>query len=86
MSFQGDLLPGGHNVIAGLFDAAKKANPENRIYGFILGPDGIIENEAIELTRSYIDKYRNMGGFSMIKTGRTKIDNRRKDEFLQRNL
>jgi len=79
--FSGGPAPGGHNVIAGLFDAAKKANPENRIYGFILGPDGIIENETIELTQSHIDKYRNMGGFGMIKTGRTKIDNRQKMEL-----
>lgn len=72
--FSGGPAPGGHNVIAGLFDAAKKANPDSTIYGFLMGPDGIIENEAIELTRDTVDRYRNIGGFSMIKTGRTKID------------
>jgi len=72
--FSGGPAPGGHNVIAGLFDAAKKANPDNRILGFLLGPDGIIENEAVELTEEIIDTYRNLGGFTMIKTGRTKID------------
>jgi pyrophosphate--fructose-6-phosphate 1-phosphotransferase len=72
--FSGGPAPGGHNVIAGLYDAAKKANPDNTILGFILGPDGIIENETIELTRERIDQYRNLGGFTMIKTGRTKID------------
>ncbi len=72
--FSGGPAPGGHNVIAGLFDAAKRANPESRIYGFILGPDGIIENEAVELTEDRVDKFRNLGGFTMIKTGRTKID------------
>ncbi len=72
--FSGGPAPGGHNVIAGLFDAAKKANPENVIYGFILGPDGIIENEAVELTQERVDRFRNLGGFTMIKTGRTKID------------
>jgi pyrophosphate--fructose-6-phosphate 1-phosphotransferase len=72
--FSGGPAPGGHNVIAGLFDAAKKANPENVVYGFILGPDGIIENEAVELTAERIDKFRNRGGFTMIKTGRSKID------------
>jgi len=76
--FSGGPAPGGHNVIAGLWDAARKANPETRIYGFILGPDGIIENEAVELTQSMIDTYRNLGGFTMIKTGRTKIDTPRK--------
>ncbi len=72
--FSGGPAPGGHNVIAGLFDAAKKANPETRLYGFLLGPDGIIENKAIEITAEMVDAYRNLGGFTMIKTGRTKID------------
>jgi len=76
--FSGGPAPGGHNVIAGLFDAAKKANPNNTIYGFLMGPDGIIENEAIELTQAIVDRYRNLGGFSMIKTGRTKIDTSQK--------
>ena len=72
--FSGGPAPGGHNVIAGLYDAAKNANPDTKIYGFLLGPDGIIENEAILLNDSLVDKYRNIGGFTLIKTGRTKID------------
>ena len=76
--FSGGPAPGGHNVIAGLYDAAKKANPETILYGFLLGPDGIVENEAIEITGSRVDAYRNLGGFTMIKTGRTKIDSPRK--------
>ncbi len=76
--FSGGPAPGGHNVIAGLYNAAKNANPETRIYGFLLGPDGIIENEAIEITGSLVDEYRNLGGFTMIKTGRAKIDTREK--------
>ncbi len=72
--FSGGPAPGGHNVIAGIFDAAKAANPGSRIMGFWMGPDGIIENQVVELTKAHIDKYRNMGGFGMIKTGRTKID------------
>ncbi|MBT8331820.1 MAG: 6-phosphofructokinase, partial [Deltaproteobacteria bacterium] len=72
--FSGGPAPGGHNVIAGLYDAAKKANPETKIFGFLVGPDGIIENEAVELSAEMVDNYRNLGGFSMIKTGRTKID------------
>ncbi|MBW2218854.1 MAG: 6-phosphofructokinase [Deltaproteobacteria bacterium] len=72
--FSGGPAPGGHNVIAGLFDAAKKVNPKTKIYGFLLGPDGIIENTTIELTKELVDRHRNIGGFSMIKTGRTKID------------
>jgi diphosphate-dependent phosphofructokinase len=76
--FSGGPAPGGHNVIAGLFDACKKYNPESKIYGFLLGPDGIIENEAIEITAQLVDAHRNLGGFGMIKTGRTKIDTRQK--------
>jgi pyrophosphate--fructose-6-phosphate 1-phosphotransferase len=72
--FSGGPAPGGHNVIAGLWDAAKKANPDTKLFGFILGPDGVIENEAVELTAALVDAYRNLGGFTMIKTGRTKID------------
>jgi len=79
--FSGGPAPGGHNVIAGLYDAAQKANPETIIYGFLLGPDGIIEGEAIEITGSLVDRYRNLGGFTMIKTGRTKIDTKEKLEL-----
>ncbi len=72
--FSGGPAPGGHNVIAGIYDAAKAANPKNRIFGFLIGPDGIIENETIEITGNLVDAYRNLGGFGMIRTGRTKID------------
>ena len=76
--FSGGPAPGGHNVIAGLYDAAKKANPQTKIFGFLVGPDGIIENEVVELNDEMVDNYRNLGGFTMIKTGRTKIDTREK--------
>ena len=76
--FSGGPAPGGHNVIAGLFDAAKRVNPETRIFGFLMGPDGIIEGDYMELTRERVGQYRNVGGFTMIKTGRTKIDNQKK--------
>ncbi len=72
--FSGGPAPGGHNVIAGIYDAAKRANPSSAVYGFLLGPDGVIENEAVELTGDIVDRFRNRGGFGMIKTGRTKID------------
>jgi diphosphate-dependent phosphofructokinase len=76
--FSGGPAPGGHNVIAGLYDAMVAANPDNRLYGFILGPDGILENDYREITRELVDAHRNIGSFSMIKTGRTKIDSREK--------
>ncbi len=76
--FSGGPAPGGHNVIAGIYDAAKKASSQNRLFGFLVGPDGIIDGEYIELTDQLVDQYRNIGGFTMIKTGRTKIDTPRK--------
>lgn len=79
--FSGGPAPGGHNVIAGIYDAAKKANPENVVLGFLAGPDGIIENAAVELNDEIVNAYRNRGGFSMIKTGRTKIDSAAKMEL-----
>jgi len=79
--FSGGPAPGGHNVIAGLYDAAMRANPENRLFGFLVGPEGVVENEAVEITRELVDAYRNLGGFTMIKTGRAKIDSRQKVEM-----
>ena len=76
--FSGGPAPGGHNVIAGIYDMAKRANPETKVYGFWLGPDGVIENKAVLLTDDLVDAHRNLGGFSMIKTGRTKIDTQTK--------
>ena len=76
--FSGGPAPGGHNVIAALFDAATAANPDNRVLGFLMGPDGIIDNQVTEITRQRVDTFRNLGGFGMIKTGRTKIDTEEK--------
>lgn len=70
----GGQAPGGHNVISGLFDAVKKANPESKVFGFLGGPSGILENAAIELTEEYIREYRNTGGFDIIGSGRTKLE------------
>ena len=70
----GGQAPGGHNVITGLFDHVKKLNPENRLYGFILGPGGLVDHNYMELTKEIIDQYRNTGGFDMIGSGRTKLE------------
>ena len=70
----GGQAPGGHNVIAGIFDALKQANPENKLYGFLGGPSGIIDGKYIELTDEIIDSYRNTGGFDIIGSGRTKLE------------
>lgn len=70
----GGQAPGGHNVIAGLYDALKQANPENKLYGFLGGPSGIIDGKYIEFTDKFIDQYRNTGGFDIIGSGRTKLE------------
>ena len=61
-------------MITGLFDQIKKLNPENRLYGFILGPNGLVEHDYMELTKEIVDDYRNTGGFDMIGSGRTKLE------------
>lgn len=76
----GGQAPGGHNVIAGLFDALKAANSRNKLFGFLKGPGGVIKNKFKELTAEVIDEYRNTGGFDMIMSGRDKIE---KPEDLQ---
>ena len=70
----GGPAPGGHNVIAGLFDALKKANPQSKLIGFKGGPSGLIKGQYIELSSEILDQYRNTGGFDIIGTGRTKIE------------
>ena len=70
----GGQAPGGHNVITGLYDQIKKLNPENRLYGFILGPGGLVDHNYMELTDEIINDYRNTGGFDMIGSGRTKLE------------
>ena len=70
----GGQAPGGHNVIAGLFDGVKNGNKESKLYGFLGGPSGIIEGEYVEITSELIDSYRNTGGFDIIGSGRTKLE------------
>ena len=75
----GGQAPGGHNVISGLFDGIKKLNPENKLYGFILGPGGLVDHNYKELTADIINEYRNTGGFDIIGSGRTKLE--KKEQF-----
>ena len=75
----GGQAPGGHNVISGLFDTVKKLNPENRLYGFLMGPGGLVDHNYIEITEEFLANYRNTGGFDMIGSGRTKLE--KEDQF-----
>lgn len=79
----GGQAPGGHNVIAGLYDALKQANPANKLYGFLGGPSGIIDGKYVEFNDEFINQYRNTGGFDIIGSGRTKLET---EEQFQKSL
>jgi pyrophosphate--fructose-6-phosphate 1-phosphotransferase len=64
--FSGGQAAGGHNVIAGIYDAGAK------VIGFLGGPSGIVDNKWLEIKD--IANYRNQGGFDLLGSGRTKIE------------
>lgn len=70
----GGQAPGGHNVISGIFDGIKRIHPESKLFGFLGGPGGLVKHEYIELTAEIVDEYRNTGGFDIIGSGRTKLE------------
>ncbi|MFV0593290.1 MAG: diphosphate--fructose-6-phosphate 1-phosphotransferase [Draconibacterium sp.] len=70
----GGQAPGGHNVISGIFDGIKKIHPDSKLYGFLGGPGGLVDHKYVELTAEIIDEYRNTGGFDIIGSGRTKLE------------
>lgn len=89
--FSGGQAPGGHNVIAGLFDALKILHQDSILIGFLGGPKGLINNEAIEIDEEEILPYRNQGGFDLLGSGRDKIEReedlrRTQETVLQRRL
>ncbi|KJF43929.1 diphosphate--fructose-6-phosphate 1-phosphotransferase [Draconibacterium sediminis] len=70
----GGQAPGGHNVISGIFDGIKNIHPDSKLYGFLGGPGGLVDHKYMELTADIIDEYRNTGGFDIIGSGRTKLE------------
>ncbi|MHB9141024.1 MAG: diphosphate--fructose-6-phosphate 1-phosphotransferase [Paludibacter sp.] len=70
----GGQAPGGHNVISGLYDGLKALNPNNKLYGFLGGPIGLVDHEYVELDEEIVNEYRNTGGFDIIGSGRTKLE------------
>nr|XP_027201316.1 uncharacterized protein LOC113795320 [Dermatophagoides pteronyssinus] len=72
--FSGGQAAGGHNVVSGLFDFLKALHPSSQLFGFLDGPKGIFTNRYIELTAERLAKYRNMGGFDLLGSGRDKIE------------
>jgi len=75
----GGQAPGGHNVIAGIFDCLKKSNKNSKLFGFLGGPSGITDDKVIEITDKFMDEYRNTGGFDIIGSGRKKLE--KEDQF-----
>lgn len=82
----GGQAPGGHNVIAGLFDALKELHAESKLYGFLGGPGGLTDNKYIEITAAYLEAFRNTGGFDIIGSGRTKLETPVQFEKTKENL
>ena len=70
----GGQAPGGHNVISGLYDGVKTLNKDSKLYGFLMGPGGLVDHKYAEFTDEFIDEYRNTGGFDIIGSGRTKLE------------
>lgn len=70
----GGQAPGGHNVISGIFDGIKKLNADSKLYGFLVGPGGLVDHKYMEITAEYLDGFRNTGGFDIIGSGRTKLE------------
>ena len=78
--FSGGQAAGGHNVIAGIYDALMELNAKSELVGFLNGPAGIVDGKYEVLSKEKIDRVRNVGGFDLIGSGRTKIET---DEQLQ---
>jgi pyrophosphate--fructose-6-phosphate 1-phosphotransferase len=82
----GGQAPGGHNVVAGLYDGLKKLNKKNRLFGYLGGPSGLLENKRVEITDKLLASYRNTGGFDIIGSGRTKLESAEHIETVAKNL
>jgi len=70
----GGQAPGGHNVIAGLYDAVRTLSSAGQVYGFRGGPSGLLTSDCELFTDALVDAYRNTGGFDIIGSGRTKLE------------
>ena len=70
----GGQASGGHNCICGLYDYVMKHHPGSSVYGFIGGPKGVMTNTFKLLDAETVDANRNSGGFTMLASGRDKIE------------
>jgi hypothetical protein len=70
----GGQAAGGHNCICGIYDYVHTHFPGSSVYGFLGGPKGVMENQYKILDTTTIDAHRNSGGFTMLASGRDKIE------------
>ncbi len=70
----GGQAPGGHNVIAGIFDGIKSISKKSKLLGFLGGPSGLENGKFKVIDSKLMDAYRNTGGFDIIQSGRTKLE------------
>ncbi|CAD7963561.1 unnamed protein product [Amoebophrya sp. A120] len=70
----GGQAPGGHNIVVGIYDQAKRIHPDSVVFGFLDGPHGIFASQYVQLNDEIIDGFRNTGGFDMLGSGRHKIE------------
>jgi pyrophosphate--fructose-6-phosphate 1-phosphotransferase len=70
----GGQAPGGHNVIAGIFDGLQSISKDSVLFGFLGGPSGLENGKYIQIDAKLMDAYRNTGGFDIIQSGRTKLE------------
>ena len=70
----GGQAAGGHSCICGLFDYLQAHAPGSALLGFVGGPAGVMRNAHRILRKEHIDHYRSSGGFTMLASGRDKIE------------
>lgn len=72
--FSGGQAPGGHDVIAGIYDALEAIVSHVTLLGFIGGVDALINNKTARLDKNIIADYRGQGGFDLLGSGRGKLE------------
>lgn len=69
----GGPAPGGHNVIAGVFDYIRQTHPKSALLGFLGGIDGFLRKDYSIVQEQQMRRFRNSGGFDMFWSGRGKF-------------
>ncbi len=72
--FSGGPAPGGLNVLWGLYKGLKDIHPDSSLIGFSNGAKGFLDNQWMEINEEQISHIKNQGGFTLLATGRTKIE------------